>query len=116
MTFMHKLSKRLALMKASFAAAAVTTLAACNLQDRRVTGPSLPSSPLVQGVTSPDTVTLDPYQTRQFLASGRTPVGDSVAVAVRWTAAAGTVTAGGPDTAYTIPAEEFVAANATAGS
>src|SRR2546427_2941404 len=43
MSFMHKLSKRLALMKASFAAAAVTTLAACNLQDRRVTGPSLPS-------------------------------------------------------------------------
>jgi len=116
MTFMHKLSKRLALMKASFAAAAVTTLAACNLQDRRVTGPSLPSSPLVQVVTSPDTVTLDPYQTRQFLASGRTPVGDSVAVAVRWTASAGTITSGGLYTADTIPGEYFVTATTTDGS
>src|SRR2546428_269069 len=116
MTFMHKLSKRLALMKASFAAAAVTTLAACTLQAGRFTGPSLPSSPLVQVVTSPDTVTLDPYQTRQFLASGRTPVGDSVAVRVRWTASAGTITSGGLYTADTIPGEYFVTATTTDGS
>src|SRR2546426_1091078 len=108
MTFKHKLSKRLALMRAPLAV--VTALAACNLQDRRVTGPSLPSNPVVQVVTSPDTVTLDPYQTRQFLAYGRTQSGDSVAVAVRWTASGGTITSGGLYTADTIPGNYQVTA------
>src|SRR3989454_826921 len=108
MTFKHKLSKRLALMRAPLAV--VTALAACNLQDRRVTGPSLPSNPVVQVVTSPDTVTLDPYQTRQFLAYGRTKSGDSVAVAVRWTASGGTITSGGLYTADTIPGNYQVTA------
>src|SRR3989449_8477719 len=101
MTFKHKLSKRLALMRAPLAV--VTALAACNLQDRRVTGPPLPSNPLVQGVTSPHTVTLDPYQTRQFLAYRRTQRGDSVAVPVRLAAAGGTITSRGLYTADTIP-------------
>src|SRR2546425_12019223 len=108
MTFKHKLSKRLALMRAPLAV--VTALAACNLQDRRVTGPSLPSNPVVQVVTSPDTVTLDPYQTRQFLAYGRTQSGDSVAVAVRWTASGGTIASGGLYTADTIPVNYQVTA------
>src|SRR3989454_6198143 len=114
MTFKHKLSKRLALMRAPLAV--VTALAACNLQDRRVTGPSLPSNPVVQVVTSPDTVTLDPYQTRQFLAYGRTQAGDSVAVAVRWSASGGTVTVGGLYTADTIPGDYLMTATAANAS
>src|SRR2546426_6138583 len=108
MTFKHKLSKRLALMRAPLGV--VAGVAACNLQDRRVTGPSLPSNPVVQVVTSPDTVTLDPYQTRQFVAYGRTQSGASVGVAVRWTASGGTITSGGLYTADTIPGNYQVTA------
>jgi Big-like domain-containing protein len=109
MPFTFKLSKRLALMKASLPLA-VAALAACE-RFQRVTGPT---SSVVQVVATPDTVTLDPYQTRQFLAYGRTQAGDSVPVAVRWVATAGTVTAGGLYTADTTPGTYLVTATATA--
>ncbi len=109
MTFKHKLSKRLALMKAPLAAAAA--LAAC--EQIPASGPQVPSTAIVQVVTAPDTVTLDPYQTRQFLAYGRTQAGDSVAVAVRWTASGGTITSGGLYTADTIPGDYQVTATTT---
>src|SRR5437879_13550895 len=51
--------------------------------------------PVVQIVSSPTSVTLDPYQTQQFLAYGRTQAGDSVAVVVSWSASGGTITSGG---------------------
>src|SRR2546426_9986697 len=55
MPFTFKLSKRLALMKASLVPAAAAALAACQLQDRRgITDPTLPSSAVMQVVTSPD--------------------------------------------------------------
>jgi hypothetical protein len=84
MPFTFKLSKRLSLMKASLAPAAAAALAACELPSTQVTDPTPPSNPVVQVVTSPETVTLDPRQTRQFVAYGRTPAGDSVAVRVTW--------------------------------
>ncbi|PYP01933.1 MAG: hypothetical protein DMD57_12650, partial [Gemmatimonadetes bacterium] len=50
----------------------------------------------MQVVTSPTSVTLDPYQTQQFQAYGRTQAGDSVAVVVSWTTSGGgTITSGG---------------------
>jgi len=82
MPFTFKLSKRLSLMKASLALAAAAP-AACEL-GARFTDPTLPGSPVVQVVTVPDTLTLDPHQTRQFVAYGRTHAGDSVAVIVTW--------------------------------
>ena len=45
MPFTFKLSKRLALMKASLVPAAAAVIAACQLQDR--TGPTLPSNSVV---------------------------------------------------------------------
>src|SRR5437879_6758456 len=89
-------------MKASLVLAAAAALAACGLQDRRVTGPR-PDGAVVQVVTSPDTVTLDPNQPRPFVAYGRTRAGDSVAVTVGWSASGGTITSGGLYTADTTP-------------
>jgi Big-like domain-containing protein/polysaccharide lyase-like protein len=94
MPFTFKLSKRLALSKRALAVLAA--LAAC--ESVRATDPKVPGSSVVQIVTAPDTVTLNPYQTRQFVAYGRTLAGDSVPVAVLWSASGGGIT---PDGLYT---------------
>src|SRR2546425_7752914 len=100
MPFTFKLSKRLALMKASLVPAAAAVLAACQLQDRRgITGPTLPSNSVVQVVTSPDTVTLEPSVTQQFRAYGWTEAGDSVAITMTWSATDGAISSGGLYTA-----------------
>src|SRR5213594_2118259 len=100
MPFTFKLSKRLALMKASLVPVAAAVLAACQLQDRRgITGPTLPSNSVVQVVTSPDTVTLEPSVTQQFRAYGRTEAGDSVAITMTWSATDGAISSGGLYTA-----------------
>src|SRR5437016_2476181 len=111
MPFTFKLSKRLALIKASLALAAGMLAVACE-RPVQVTGPTQPSSPVVQIVVSPDTVTLDPYQSRQFLAYGRTQAGDSVAVAASWNVQGGTITSGGLYTADTIAGTYQVTATA----
>src|SRR5207253_1404597 len=78
----------------------------------RVTDPTPPNSPVVQIVSSPDTVTLDPDQTQQFVAYGRTQAGDSVAVAVSWSASGGTITGGGLYTANGVAGSYQVTATA----
>lgn len=113
MPFTFKISVRLALMKPSLVLAAAAGVAACGLQDRRLTGPTPPSTTVTQVVTSPDSITLDPNQTKQFLAYGRTQAGDSVAVAVRWTVSGGAITPGGLYTADTIAGTYQVTATAT---
>src|SRR2546430_12350661 len=57
MPFTFKLSKRLALIKASLVPAAVAALAACQPRDRGITGPALPSQSVMQ-VVAHDTVSL----------------------------------------------------------
>src|SRR5690349_20449426 len=109
MPFTFKLSKRLALMKAWLALAAAASLVACE----RVAAPTQPSTSVVQVITSPDTVTLDPYQTRQFLAYGRTQPGDSVPVAVHWSVSGGTISTGGLYSADTTAGTYLVTATAT---
>src|SRR5436309_1202107 len=100
MLFTFKLSKRLALMKASLVPAAAVVLAACQLQDRRgITDPTLPSNSLVQVVTVPDTVTLEPSQTEQFRVFGRTEAGDSVSIAMLWSTTDGAISSSGLYTA-----------------
>src|SRR2546426_367255 len=103
-----KLSQRLARMKLPLAVAAAA-FAACE-QPVRITDPTPPNSSVVQVVIVPDTVTLNPYQTRQFLAYGRTQAGDSVAVAVRWSASGGAITADGSYSADTIAGDYLVTA------
>src|SRR6266480_2082152 len=77
----------------AMAVAGLGLLAACE----RPLGPTQPppGDPVVQIVTSPPSVTLDPYQTQQFVAYGRTQAGDSVAVFVSWSVSGGTITSGG---------------------
>src|SRR3989442_6962950 len=112
MPFPFKLSVRLALMKAAVVVAAAAVCAACELPGRRVTDPNPPSNTVVQVFTSPDSVILDPYQTRQFLAYGRTKAGDSVAVDVLWRTSGGAVSAGGLYTSDTVPGNYTVTATA----
>src|SRR5882762_2995554 len=109
MPFTFKLSQRLARMKLPLAIAAAA-FAACELPVR-VTDPT-PPSPVVQIVSSPDTVTLDPDQTQQFVAYGRTQAGDSVAVAVSWSASGGTITSGGLYSANSVAGNYQVTATA----
>src|SRR5437867_8952085 len=117
MPFTFKLSKRLALMKASLVPAAAAALAACQLQDRRgVTGPTLPSNAVVQVVTVPDTVTLEPSVTQQFLAYGRTEAGDSVAITMTWSATDGAISSGGLYTAAPFQGDFEVTATALQAS
>src|SRR2546422_10889347 len=119
MPFTFKLSKRLALSKTAVALPAAL-LAACE-KPLRLTSPT-PPGPVVQVVTSPDSVTLDPYQAQQFVAYGRTQAGGSVAVAVRWSTSGGTITSSGLYTAdsivgsYQVTATAQVAATAPAAA
>lgn len=99
-----------ALLKASLGLAAAGALAACELPSRAVTDPS---APVVQIVTAPDLVIVDPYETKQFLAYGRTQAGDSVPVGVRWSAAGGTITSNGLYTTDTVAGDFLVTATAS---
>jgi len=83
MTFTFKLSMRLALIRAALLAAAATFVA-CELPSRRPTDPGSPNNVVVQVFTVPESITVDPYEMRQFRAYGRTQSGDSVPVAVLW--------------------------------
>src|SRR5437879_13735796 len=107
MPFTFKLSVRLARMKPLLFVAAA--LAACELPVRS-TAPTPPNSAVVQVVIVPDSVTLNPYETRQFVAYGRTQAGDSVAAAVGWSASGGAITADGSYSAETIPGNYLVTA------
>src|ERR1051325_10018574 len=113
MTFKHKLSRRLALLKDRWVLLSVTTPAAALAVwacESPVAGPQAPTSPVVRIVTLPDSATLNPSDKRHFLAYGRTEAGDSVAVAVGWSASGGTITGGGLYTADTIAGSYTVTA------
>src|SRR6266571_5347341 len=119
MTFKYKLSRRLALLKDRWVLLSVTTHAAAlavGACARPVTGPQAPNSPVVRIVTLPDSVTLNPSDMRQFVAYGRTQAGDSVPVAVSWSASGGTITGGGLYTADTVAGSYTVTATATSPS
>ena len=112
MPFGFKLSHRLSRIKCravmtSIAAAAV--VAAC--QTDRI-GPG--SEKLVASVViTPDSISLDPQQTQQFHVFGRTPAGESTAVAVTWSASVGTITPNGLFTADTTSDDAIVTATLT---
>jgi len=113
MPFTFKLSMRLALIRAALVPVAAAAFVACELPGRRVTDPNPPNNDVVQVFTSPASITLDPYETQQFLAFGRTQAGDSVPVAVRWSASGGTITTDGRYTADTSVGTFQVTATAT---
>src|SRR5216117_382332 len=90
MTFLHKLSKRLARLKAGtlIAVAAVSAAAAfvgCELPI------SEPLPTVSRLVVSPKTVTLTPDESQDFMAVGFTATGDTAQVDVTWSATGGSV-------------------------
>src|SRR5216117_2152458 len=90
MTFLHKLSKRLARLKAGtlIAVAAVSAAAAfvgCELPI------SEPLPTVSRLVVSPKTVTLTPDESQDFMAVGFTAAGDTAQVDVTWSATGGSV-------------------------
>ncbi|OLC29732.1 MAG: hypothetical protein AUH31_06195 [Armatimonadetes bacterium 13_1_40CM_64_14] len=92
--------------------AGLTFLLGCEAIAPRVTAPPNPS-PTVQIVVSPESVALDPQQTQQFRAFGRTAAGDSVSAPVTWSASTGTVTQSGMYTADTSASDVVVTASFT---
>jgi len=85
---------------------AVVLLAACDIHARG-TGVD---NPVTQVVVFPDTLTLDPFQSFQFRAFGRTDAGDSVPVSVRWVASAGAISQAGTYSADTSAADAVLTA------
>src|SRR5437016_9525449 len=111
MTFKHKLSVRLALLKDVLPVVPVLALlAAC--EQPSLVGPPIKTSINVSTiVTLPDSITLDPGQTQQFASYGRTPDGDSVAINVTWQAVGGgLISASGLYTAGTLQGDYAVKA------
>ncbi len=114
MPFMHKLAKRLALLKDRRALLLpVALLIACMGQETRVVGPK---SPITQIVVAPESLTLDPSQSALFRAYGRTADGDSVAATVVWSASVGSITTDGMYTADTSAADAIITATLTGSS
>src|SRR2546429_36295 len=93
MTFMHKLSYRLALLKARLPIAVVMLLAmatvfACE-RPVAVTGPG--GGTISHLVISPKTLTLHPNATADFTAVAFLDTGDSASVTVSWSVTSGTM-------------------------
>src|SRR4051812_16485179 len=102
MPFTFTPSGRMALMKASAALAVALMGAACEVPSRRPTDPNPPNA-VVRVFAFPHSTVLLPLDTRQFLAYGRTQLGDSVDVSVSWSATGGIVSTGGVYTAGSTP-------------
>src|SRR3990172_756746 len=80
MTFKHKLSVRLALMRDPLLLVPITALLACE-KPVQLAGPD----PIVTRVAvSPAHITLHTRQTSQFMAVGLTATGDTANIAATW--------------------------------
>ena len=91
MTFKHKLSCRLALMKDRAAWAAVALAATAVLGCERPVAITDTVSPLTQFLVAPQFVTLQQNQSQDFTAVGLTATGDTAAIAVSWSTTGGSV-------------------------
>ena len=112
MTFKHKLSCRLALMRDSLPLlAAVVALVSCQLPSARSGDPGVP---IIQVVILPESLSLDPWQQQKFVAYGRTASGDSAAVTVSWTATGGSITSDGMYAADTAAGDFLVSGTSAA--
>src|SRR5438876_7776020 len=93
MTFKHKLSRRLALLRDGsivVAVAALATVVGCEQPISQFITPTVSRL-----VVSPQVVTLEPDQTQDFMAVGFTPTGDTAQVDVTWSTTGGTISDGG---------------------
>ncbi len=112
MTFKHKLSCRLALMRDAMPfLASVAGLVSCQTPAARSSGPGIP---VVQVLVVPESLSLDTGQQQKFAAYGRTASGDSAAVIVSWSATGGRITPDGMFAADTAAGDFLVTATTTA--
>ena len=91
-------------------ALAIIVLFACHIEPRQAVGPNYQ---VRQVIVVPDTATIDPLGEVYFQAYGRTVSGDSVGVAVQWSASVGSI-ASGVYTADTADGDAIVMAQYTA--
>ena len=89
MTFMHKLSARLARLRHLIIGAfiAVASVVACELPVATSTG----ADPVTRLVVVPQTVTLHPNQTKDLMAVGLTAAGDTGTIDVSWSVTGGSI-------------------------
>ncbi len=94
MTFLHKLSKRLARLKARpLSAVAAVSAAAAIMGCELPSATSQPSIPAVsQVVVSPQAVTVQQGELQDFVAVGYTATGDTAPVSVTWSTTGGSLT------------------------
>jgi uncharacterized protein YjdB len=112
MTFMHKLSCRLALMRdALLLLASVGAIQSCEVPSANATDPA---HPVVQVIVVPESLSLDPAQHMQFAAYGRAASSDSSAVTVSWSATGGTITPAGMFAADTAAGDFLVSGTSAA--
>src|SRR5205809_2124463 len=90
MTFKHKLSRRLALLKDRTVLFAAATLAAAVISCERPFATDQ-GADIASLVVWPKTVTLQQNQTTDFVAFGMTTAGDTVLVAVSWSVTGGSI-------------------------
>ena len=107
------LSRATSIWTSTILTALAAGLTACDVGRNPGTGVD---NPVAQVVVLPDTLTLDPFANYQFRVFGRTQVGDSVPVTVRWTTSAGTITSAGTYTADTSAADAIVTATLTSAA
>src|SRR5947207_12183969 len=93
MTFKHKLSCRLALLKdrwvvLSTAALTLATLSACE-KPTSLTGPA--SSAVLRLVITPKVLTLQQHEISDFTAVGLTSTGVTASMSVSWSVTSGTI-------------------------
>src|SRR5216117_584089 len=94
MTFLHKLSQRLARLKdrnliAGAAVSAAAAILGCELPSRS-TEPITPTAS--QLIVSPKAVTLQQDQAQDFMAVGLTSTGDTAQVSLTWSVTGGGIT------------------------
>jgi uncharacterized protein YjdB len=92
--------------------ALVVLFAACHIEPRQATGPSLE---VREVVVVPDSVSIDPLGNVQFQAYGRTTSGDSIDVLVQWSASAGSITSDAVYTADTAEGDATIVAQVGGG-
>ncbi|MGH6690543.1 MAG: Ig-like domain-containing protein, partial [Gammaproteobacteria bacterium] len=89
MTFKHKLSRRLALLRGVLAVAAALAASCITPPDERLSGPR---DALTRILILPDSLAAQQGQVVEFVAVGLTSGGDTANVAVRWAVTGGTIT------------------------
>jgi hypothetical protein len=118
MPFKFKLSRRLARLKAVVSTAAIVALAHCSdaVVDPTAQDVTTPPATMAEVELTPDTLTIEVGDSRQFAAYGRLSNGDSVTVNVAFSATGGVVTGDGTYTAGATPGTYEVTAAADAGA